>query len=74
MSLPALTRYQRTQARINEILDEIRDNPMATEAEIVRMLAKRWNLNRYTVEKIMQYCKREGMITAKRILVVNGKK
>jgi len=58
-------RIQRTEARVNEILDYIRDNPKATQKAMLKTLARRWRVSIRTARLPLQWMKRHGLIDSK---------
>ncbi len=55
-------RIAQTEARVNEILDYIRDNPKATQKTMLKTLARRWRVSVKTAQLPLQWMKRHGMI------------
>ena len=55
-------RIAQTEARVNEILDYIRDNPKATQKTMLKTLARRWLVSVKTAQLPLQWMKRHGMI------------
>ena len=58
-------RIQRTEARVNEILDYIRENPKATQKTMLKTLSRRWNVTMKTAQLPLQWMKRHGLIDSK---------
>jgi len=58
-------RIQRTEARVNEILDYIRENPKATQKTMLKTLARRWKVTMKTAQLPLQWMKRHGLIDSK---------
>ena len=58
-------RIARTEARVNEILDYLRENPKATQKKMLRELARRWRVTVKTAGLPLQWMKRHGMIDAR---------
>jgi len=58
-------RLARTEARVNEILDYIRENPKATQKTMLKVLARRWRVTVKTAGLPLQWMKRHGMIEAR---------
>jgi len=58
-------RIAQTEARINEILDYIRDNPKATQKAMLKTLARRWRVSIKTAQLPLQWMKRHGLIESK---------
>lgn len=70
-------RIAQTEARVNEILDYIRDNPKATQKTMLKTLARRWRVSVKTAQLPLQWMKRHGMIESQveivtRLKVKNG--
>ena len=57
-------RIARTEARVNEILDYLRENPKATQKTMLKALARRWRVTVKTAGLPLQWMKRHGMIDA----------
>ena len=58
-------RIQRTEARVNEILDYIRENPKATQKTMLKTLSRRWKVTMKTAQLPLQWMKRHGLIDSK---------
>ncbi len=58
-------RIARTEARVNEILDYLRENPSSTQKKMLRELARRWRVTVKTASLPLQWMKRHGMIDAR---------
>ncbi len=58
-------RIQRTEARVNEILDYIRENPKATQKAMLKTLSRRWKVSMKTAQLPLQWMKRRGLIDSK---------
>ena len=70
-------RIAQTEARVNEILDYVRDNPKATQKTMLKTLARRWRVSVKTAQLPLQWMKRHGMIESQveivtRLKVKNG--
>jgi len=58
-------RIARTEARVNEILDYLRENPKATQKTMLKTLARRWKVTMKTAQLPLQWMKRHGLIDSK---------
>ncbi len=60
-------RQQRQQARVNELMDLLRDEPQMTRAEVLHTLCKRWKVSEDTVKVTWQFALRKKIITSKTV-------
>ena len=60
-------RRERAQARVNELMELVREKPKLTDRQIVSTLAKRWRVSTRTVRVTMQYCKRKKLIRMEKV-------
>jgi len=58
-------RIARTEARVNEILDYLRENPKATQKTMLKTLSRRWKVTMKTAQLPLQWMKRHGLIDSK---------
>ena len=66
-------RIARDQARINDLMDLLRQKPTLTYAEILKELAKLWGVSTDTVTGVIQYAQRKKLVVRKVIWnVQNG--
>lgn len=66
-------RIARDQARINDLMDLLREKPTLTYAEILNELAKLWGVSPDTVTGVIQYAQRKKLVVRKVIWnVQNG--
>lgn len=66
-------RIARDQARINDLMDLLRENPTLSYAEILSKLAKLWGVSTDTVTGVIQYAQRKKLVVRKVIWnVQNG--
>ena len=63
-------RIQRDTARVNELLDLLREQPILSHAEVVKTLAERWDKSTDTVTRVFQYAQRKKLVTKKTMWVV----
>ena len=66
-------RIAQTEARVNEILDYIRDNPKATQKTMLKTLARRWRVSIKTAQLPLQWMKRHGLIESQVEIVTHLK-
>ena len=66
-------RIAQTEARVNEILDYIRDNPKATQETMLKTLARRWRVSIKTAQLPLQWMKRHGLIESQVEIVTHLK-
>lgn len=57
-------RIQQNEARQNEILDYLRENPKTTQAAMLNALAKRWRVTKRTARIPLEHMKRCGLINS----------
>lgn len=66
-------RIARNQARINDLMDLLREKPTLSYAEVLNELAKLWGVSTDTVTGVIQYAQRKKLVVRKVIWnVQNG--
>ncbi len=58
-------RIARNQARINDLMDLLREKPTLSYAEILNELAKLWGVSTDTVTGVIQYAQRKKLVVRK---------
>jgi len=61
-------RIAQAEARANEILDYIRANPKASQARMLKTLAKRWRVTERTARIPLEYLKRHKLIESRTVV------
>lgn len=63
-------RITREQARLNDLMDLLREKPTLTYAEVLRTLSELWGVSTDTVTVVTQYAQRKKLIARKTVWTV----
>lgn len=55
-------RIEREQARVNELLDLLRESPTMLYAEVLSTLSKQWGVSTDTVKHVFQFVQRKKLV------------
>lgn len=65
-------RIARDQARINDLMDLLREKPTLTYAEVLSELAKLWGVSTDTVTGVIQYAQRKKLVVKRVVWAVQN--